>query len=161
MRCTVWSKRSRFSQRFISMVSAPNISGTSVSTDVPPCAMRKSENSPSRGLAVMPENPSDPPHLRPTRNSERGISVRTSWLARLYISRSRFMPSAISSSLFCATINLMRLSSYSPTNSRNTSGWLFSHPSPTTSTPPALGCSTISRSIFFVFSWSSPSCEQP
>ena len=58
--CTVLLKISRFSQRFIKMVSAPNISGTSVNTAVPPCEIRKSENTPNKGLAVMPEKPSEP-----------------------------------------------------------------------------------------------------
>ena len=60
------------------MVSAPNISGTSVRTVVPPCETRKSEKTPRSGLAVMPEKPSEPPHLRPTRSFDSGTSVRLS-----------------------------------------------------------------------------------
>jgi len=140
MRLTVCSNSSLFSQRFIRMVSAPNISGTSVSTEVPPCAIRKSLNIPNNGLAVIPEKPSEPPHLRPTRNSLKGTSVRTSLLATSYIWRSIFMPSSTSSpSIFWVTMYCTRSESTLPTNSLNTSGWLFSHPRPTTNTAPALG----------------------
>lgn len=41
---------------FINKVSAPNISGTSVSTVVAPLPIAKSDNSPIKGLAVMPES---------------------------------------------------------------------------------------------------------
>ena len=60
------SKTRRSAARFIRMVSAPNISGTSVSTVVPPCAISQSEKSPTSGLAVIPEKPSEPPHFKPT-----------------------------------------------------------------------------------------------
>jgi len=63
---TVPSKTRRSAARSIRIVSAPNISGTSVSTVVPPCAISQSENSPTSGLAVMPEKPSEPPHFKPT-----------------------------------------------------------------------------------------------
>ena len=76
---TVRSNIFLFTQRFIRMVSAPNISGTSVNTEIPPCAMRKSEKTPNKGLAVIPESPSEPPHFKPTFSSESGISTRTSF----------------------------------------------------------------------------------
>ena len=79
MRLTVLSKVSRSWQRFIRMVSAPNISGTSVRTVVPPWETIQSEKTPSNGLAVMPESPSEPPHLSPTRSSLTGTSSRTSF----------------------------------------------------------------------------------
>ena len=78
---TVLSKSSVFLQRFMRMVSAPNISGTSVRMDVPPWATSQSENSPTRGLAVMPLNPSLPPHFRPTRSLLTDTVSRLSWEA--------------------------------------------------------------------------------
>ena len=66
-----------FSQREKRMFSAPNISGTSVSTVEPPRAMSRSEKRPTVGLAVMPERPSEPPHFMPTTSSEAGISSRS------------------------------------------------------------------------------------
>ena len=75
---TVSPRSLSFAQRSIRMVSAPNISGTSVSTVVPPSTSQsQSENSPSNGLAVMPENPSDPPHFNPIRSLDAGTSVRS------------------------------------------------------------------------------------
>ena len=106
---TVRLNNSGVLQRFIRMVSAPNISGTSVNIEVPPCATSQSLNSPTRGLAVMPENPSLPPHFNPTRSLPMGTSVRRSWLAKAYNWRSSRMPSSISSpSTFWVTSNLMR-----------------------------------------------------
>ena len=61
-------------QRFINNVSAPNISGTSVKILVPPWRMSLSEIAPTSGFAVIPENPSEPPHLRPITSSEAGTS---------------------------------------------------------------------------------------
>ena len=46
--------------------AAPNISGTSVSTVVPPWATSRSEKHPTTGLAVIPDRPSEPPHFIPT-----------------------------------------------------------------------------------------------
>ena len=50
---------------FIRIVSAPNISGTSVRIVVPPLDTSISEKRPTVGLAVMPDNPSEPPHFIP------------------------------------------------------------------------------------------------
>ena len=108
IKCTVCSNRSLFSQRFIRIVSAPNISGTSVSTLVPPCAIRKSENIPSNGLAVIPEKPSEPPHFSPTRSSDKGTSVRSSLDALAYKSRRISIPSSYSSPTFWVTMNFTR-----------------------------------------------------
>ena len=74
MRLTVLPNISSLAQRAIRIVSAPNISGTSVRTVVPSWETIQSEKRPSRGFAVMPEKPSEPPHLRPTLSSETGIS---------------------------------------------------------------------------------------
>ena len=60
--------------RWNRMLSAPNISGTSVRTVEPPRAMSRSEKRPTVGLAVMPDRPSEPPHFMPTTSSEAGIS---------------------------------------------------------------------------------------
>ena len=100
IKCTVCSNKPSSEQRFIKIVSAPNISGTSGSTLVPPCAIRKSENIPNNGLAVIPEKPSEPPHFRPTRNSDRGTSVRSSLDASAYKSRRISIPSSYSSPTF-------------------------------------------------------------
>ena len=158
---TVSSNNSLVRQRFIRMVSAPNISGTSVSTLVPPCATRKSENMPSSGLAVMPEKPSEPPHFKPTRNSLKGISSRWSWIDFGIKFAQQLHAFFVFITHFLGHHKLYAIPVIVSQNSQNTSGWLFSHPRPTTSTAPALGCSTMSRRIFFVFSWSSPNWEQP
>ena len=57
---TTFPKVSSESARFMSWVSAPNISGTSVRIVVPPFPIRISENLPTSGFAVIPENPSLP-----------------------------------------------------------------------------------------------------
>ena len=66
IRSTVLWNNSWLAQRFIKMVSAPNISGTSVRIVVPPREISKSEKRPTSGLAVMPDRPSLPPHFMPT-----------------------------------------------------------------------------------------------
>ena len=63
------SNSSGVAQRFMRSVSAPNISGTSVRMVVPPLLTSKSENAPTTGLAVIPDNPSDPPHFMPMTSS--------------------------------------------------------------------------------------------
>ena len=73
---TAFWKTSSLAQRSKRMFSAPNISGTSVSTVEPPRATSLSEKRPTVGFAVMPESPSDPPHFMPTTSSEAGISSR-------------------------------------------------------------------------------------
>ena len=96
------------SHLFINIVSAPNISGTSVSIEVPPCATIKSDSSPTNGLAVIPLKPSLPPHLRPTRSSLNGHAVLLSSFAMLYRERNILIPSSISSPLtFCTTSSLI------------------------------------------------------
>ena len=60
----------------MSSVSAPNISGTSVRIVVPPFEIRRSEKAPTVGLAVIPDNPSLPPHFMPMINSLAGIGSR-------------------------------------------------------------------------------------
>ena len=90
-------KTSSLSDLAIRRVSAPNISGTSVNIVVPPWATRKSENFPTRGFAVIPESPSDPPHFRPILSSDKLQVSRVSPLIISYSSTSNLAPSSISS----------------------------------------------------------------
>ena len=76
MRSTALQKVASSLQRSIRMVSAPNISGTSVSSVVPPWRASRSDVQPSSGLAVMPDRPSLPPHLRPMTSSEASTVCR-------------------------------------------------------------------------------------
>ena len=94
---TVFSKAPGVSQRSMRMVSAPNISGTSVRTAVPPMAQRRSEKFPTTGFAVMPENPSEPPHLSPTMSLSAETGTRTSLAAVSMRVRRSARPSAVSS----------------------------------------------------------------
>src|ERR1700683_5479864 len=55
----------RVRARFTSRGSAPKISVVSAGTGVPPHSLSRSEQYPRAGLAVMPENESDPPQLSP------------------------------------------------------------------------------------------------
>ena len=68
-------------QRSMRIVSAPNISGTSVSSVVPPWRASRSLVAPSSGFAVMPERPSLPPHLRPMTSSLAGTVCRFAFAA--------------------------------------------------------------------------------
>ena len=144
------------------MVSAPNISGTSVSTVAAPCATSASESLPRSGLAVMPEKPSDPPHFSPMRSMLSGRSVGWSHAATDCSSASIVMPSQYSSSTFCASRKRTLRGFTLPSSiSCRVDIWLFSHPSPSTRTPPALGCVMSEQSNCLVCSWSHPSCEHP
>ena len=73
---TAFSKTCSFWQRSIRKPSAPNISGTSVSTVEPPREHSISLKRPIVGLAVMPDKPSEPPHFMPTTSSLAGIGSR-------------------------------------------------------------------------------------
>ena len=70
---TAFSKTSWFWQRSMRKPSAPNISGTSVSTVEPPMPTSISENLPTTGFAVIPDRPSEPPHFMPTTSLEAGM----------------------------------------------------------------------------------------
>ena len=61
------------------MVSAPNISGTSVRMVVPPQDISLSEKRPTRGFAVMPDSPSLPPHFMPMTSLSALTGWRTAW----------------------------------------------------------------------------------
>ena len=103
IRSTVRWNRASFSQRFISSVSAPNISGTSVRIVVPPQAIRRSENPPTTGFAVMPDSPSTAAF-----HTDDQLALPESVPAEnvpAYSASSRMIcsPSAISSSHSCAT----------------------------------------------------------
>ena len=56
----------RFRARRTSRCSAPKISVVSASTMAPPRSTIKSQQKPSAGFAVMPENESDPPQFSPS-----------------------------------------------------------------------------------------------
>ena len=64
---------------------------------LPPMETSASENAPTTGFAVMPENPSDPPHFSPTVSLSAETGVRLSSAARAISSFSISMPSPISS----------------------------------------------------------------
>ena len=114
MRATVFSKVSLSLHLSIKRVSAPNISGTSVSIVLPPFEIRISENSPTIGFAVIPESPSEPPHFIPIISSLASISSLFS-SAILFISSSiSESPVSISSSTSCEIRNFTLLSSISP-----------------------------------------------
>ena len=143
------------------MVSAPNISGTSVSMVLPPMDVSMSENTPMVGFAVMPDRPSEPPHLRPTTSWSAGQGTRLS--ARMFSASASMsaMAAACSSSTCWAISVRKRLASYSPMWGMIWSMPLFSQPRPSSSTPPALGWVHRFASAWRVFSWSPPIWEQP
>ena len=58
----------------------------------PPMAITRSVTRPARGLAVMPERPSEPPHFSPTTSSSAPTGSRRSAAARSASSRSRRPP---------------------------------------------------------------------
>ena len=94
---TVASNTSGVAARFMICCSAPNISGTSVCRTVPPIPVSRSETRPTSGLAVMPENASEPPHLTPSTRSETGHAVRSSCSAMATNSSTLSSPSSTSS----------------------------------------------------------------
>ena len=126
----------------------------------PPQDTSQSLKRPTSGFAVSPLNPSDPPHLSPTVSSETDASVRTS-TRFASSSRTSASPASNSSPGSCARRNRMFRSETSPSRALKESSVLFSHPSPTTSTPPALGWRQSAASRFAVISWSAPSWLQP
>ena len=143
-------------QRFIKKPSAPNISGTSVRTVEPPRWPSISEKRPMVGLAVMPDRPSEPPHFMPTTSSDTGMGSRWNWRAYSASSSSSLRAAANSSSTSWQTRNLTRSGSYSPSSALNWSGWMFSQPRCSTSTPAALGWRTRAASSLRVWAWSWP-----
>lgn len=140
--CTVSS-----AQRRNSTPSAPNISGTSASRAVPPMATSRSAMRPTSGLAVMPDRPSEPPHLRPTTSSLTGMLHRTSLAAWPMSRRSRTLPASSSSGTDWHSRNAIRSGSQSPSSFFSSPMLLFSQPRPSTSTPPALGWQIRSQRI--------------
>ena len=142
--------------RLSSIPSAPNISGTSVSTVEPPRAITMSLNAPTVGFAVTPDRPSDPPHFRPITSSLTGTASRRYRPAYDAHCSSSVRPAANSSSTSWQVRNLTRSASYSPSSSTNWSCCRFSHPRLSTSTAPAFGCRASAASSFLVCAWSSP-----
>ena len=134
------------------MVSAPNISGTSVRIVVPFLPVRISEKAPTTGFAVMPESPSEPPHFNPTVSLDTLCFVLLSFLQLSASSSTSFMPSPTSSSASWHTRNFTLSSSMSLKYSFKTGILEFSQPKPRTSTPPAFGCLIRSAKTTLVFS---------
>ena len=95
IRRTVRSNVASSTQRFMSNCSAPNISGTSVSTALPPSAITRSDSAPTTGLAVMPEYPSEPPHFRPITSLPASTGVRRACAACSISSPSSSMPRGV------------------------------------------------------------------
>ena len=85
------------------------------------------------------DRPSEPPHLRPTTSSLAGILHRTSLEAWSMSWRSRTLPASSSSGTDWHSRNAIRSGSQSPSSFFSSPMLLFSQPSPSTSTPPALG----------------------
>src|SRR3954470_20705080 len=75
-----WPTSGRTARR-VSRCSARYISVVSPRTAVPPCATTRSAATPSAGLAVTPELPSDPPHSIARWIFEAGCPVRAHALA--------------------------------------------------------------------------------
>ena len=61
---------------FCNSCSTPQSSGNSAIITVPPNPTTKSAVCPMAGLAEIPENPSEPPHLTPTRKADKGAGLR-------------------------------------------------------------------------------------
>ena len=61
---------------------------------MPPWLTSRSEATPSAGLAVIPEYPSDPPHCMPITSSDTGIGSRRAASALAAISSSISTPLA-------------------------------------------------------------------
>lgn len=78
--------------RLVSRCSAPWIAGVSPSTAVPPAATARSTALPSTGLALTPDQASEPPQLSPTTSSLTGSSVRRTFAAIGNSSRTACTP---------------------------------------------------------------------
>ena len=126
---------------------------------VPPAPVTASLIRPTRGLAVSPEKPSEPPHLTPSTSVESGTGSRCACAAIPTSSSTRASPSSISSPAACAPRVRTLAPAAMPGSSR--SSWLDSQPRPSSSTPPALGWLASAASRLRVPSRSSPSWEQP
>ena len=86
--------------------STPFNSGNSASTVVPPSATNKSEAYPKDGFAEIPENPSEPPHSKPTINLLSEVGVRLILFASIKPIKVCFTASSIkfcSLLLFCCS----------------------------------------------------------
>ena len=101
IKSTVLSKSSFVGHLFIKRCSAPNISGTSVKTQLATYVISLSETEPTSGFAVMPDKPSEPPHFKPTISFETGTGVLSKVAAYAFNSSIILTPSSISSSESC------------------------------------------------------------
>ena len=90
------------------IVSAPNISGTSVSTAEPPREVIRSATVPQSGLAVTPDRESEPPHLKAILSSDTGTRTRLSRFTISASSRKSSSPVPISSPASWVTSTLNR-----------------------------------------------------
>ena len=123
--------------------------------------MTQSVTWPTRGLAVRPEYPSEPPHFNPMRSLDRGACSRRK--PRAFSAKPfRISNPAASSSSASWQLRKAMLSRWKGERAcRMPSRELFSQPSPTNSTKEALGFRAMEHSSFWMFSPSSPSWEQP
>ena len=127
---------------------------------MPPAAVTASLMRPTRGLAVRPEKPSEPPHLTPSTSSDE----RHRLALRLRGDLDQFVDQR--EPLLDLVLGLparRACGGWRPRRPRASSlpVWLDSQPSPTISTPPALGWLASAASSLRVPARSSPSCEQP
>ena len=152
--------------RHARMCSAPQNSGTSVISTVPPCRISSSAARPRAGLAESPEKPSDPPHLTPIDSALIGAGVRVIALATGSIastaSRPRFTDPCVppASWMPMRATGLLSGRCWSLRYFSITVRLVFSHPSPMNTTPPTLGCSAYAASVRSITSMFEPS-EQP
>src|SRR5690606_14935668 len=68
---------SSVTQRLINSCSTPCNSGNSANKVCPPIDTTRSLRCPRTGFAEIPENPSEPPHFRPTESLESGAGCRS------------------------------------------------------------------------------------
>ena len=110
---------------------------------MPPLRTSRSAATPSAGLAVMAENPSEPPHCSPRIRWRAGTFWRLTALAAGSISLILAMPA--STVLRVPPVSWMtRVWIREPTSSSSATtsaeSWLDSQPRPMISTPAKLGC---------------------
>ena len=128
------------------MCSAPQNSGTSVMSTVPPLRTSRSAARPSAGLAERPEKPSEPPHFTPSDSSSMaGLGARD--VVDHGQHRRHFLQAAVDHRLRAADLldaepddgpsrSMCSCCRYFSTAVR----FVFSQPRPMKITPPTFGC---------------------
>jgi TRAP-type C4-dicarboxylate transport system permease small subunit len=99
----------------------------------------RSQTRPSKGFAVMPLKPSEPPHFRPMTRSPSRQGSRRPRSAICTSSSTARRPSSVSSPLAWAAKARMRSRSTAGISASSALSWFDSQPSPRISTPPAFG----------------------